>query len=110
MNLSLEYANRARRRTRIRERFIYEQGGRKFVATSKCERILAKHWHKAALSYRIQNQVSQAIACYTKALIYRPLRIPTWYRLLQAVVKQSARASSVRIQHGKRVGLLALDR
>ena len=108
-NLSLAYENRARRRTRIRERFIYEQGGEKFVAAAKCERILAKHWHKAANSYRAHKQASQAIACYKNALTYRPLRIPTWYHLIRVIGEQSARAAWARIQQGMVAGELALE-
>jgi glycosyltransferase involved in cell wall biosynthesis len=103
-NLSLEYADRARRRIRIRERFIFEQGGRQFVPRATYERILAKFWHKAASTYRLQHQEARCIACYERALYYRPKRIGTWVRLSQMVALQSVKAALNGI---RRTGLLA---
>jgi glycosyltransferase involved in cell wall biosynthesis len=109
-NLSLEYADGARRRTRIRERFIFEQCGQQFVARANYERILAKLWHKAGYSYRGHNQEAQAIACYEKALQYRRFRIPTWYRLGQVVGGQSVRMAWAKMRQAIVVDEVALQR
>jgi hypothetical protein len=92
-NLSLEYADRARRRIRIRERFIFGRGGRQFVPRAVYKRILAKSWHKAAYTYRMQHEAARAIACYERALRYRPARIQTWVRLCQVLASQYANAA-----------------
>lgn len=80
-NLSMKYADRQRRWLRIRERFIFRQGGRGHVSRNFYQRLFAHRWHKTAATYQSQGRNALAAACYRKALKYRPTRVWTWIRL-----------------------------
>ena len=80
-NLSRKFADRQRRWVRIRERFVFSHGGREHLARSFYRRLFAHRWHKTAASYQARGQYVYAIACYRRALRYRPGRIWTRIRL-----------------------------
>jgi glycosyltransferase involved in cell wall biosynthesis len=80
-NLSMRFPDRQRRWVRIRERFVFVQGGRGHASRSFYRRLFAHRWHKTAASYQSQGRHAYAIACYRRALKYRPTRIWTWIRL-----------------------------
>ena len=83
-NLSLRFPDRQRRWVRIRERFVYSHGGRAHLARSFYQRLFAHRWHKTAATYERRGQHAYAIACYRRALRYRPGRI--WTRLRLAML------------------------
>jgi hypothetical protein len=80
-NLSMKYVDRQKRWVRIRERFIFRMGGRGHVTPGFYRRLLAQRWHKTAVGYQQQRRFAMALACYRKALGYRPLRLWTLARL-----------------------------
>jgi glycosyltransferase involved in cell wall biosynthesis len=86
-NLSLKYADRWRRRVRIRERFVFLQGGDECVSRRFRRRLFAHDWHKTGSMYRLNGRDDLAIACYHKALTYLPLRVSTWFRLISLRTK-----------------------
>jgi glycosyltransferase involved in cell wall biosynthesis len=80
-NLSLKHADRQRRWVKIRERFVYEQGGIDHLPPRVCERRFARDWHKTATDFKLAGHDARAAVCYRKALNYRPLRVSTWLQL-----------------------------
>jgi len=81
-NLSMKYADRNRRWNRIRERFVFRLGGEARLSRRFHQRLFAHRWHKTGSIYQSQGRRALAMACYRKALRYRPLRLWTWIRLL----------------------------
>jgi glycosyltransferase involved in cell wall biosynthesis len=96
-NLSMKYADRQKRWVRIRERFIFRLGGRGHVSPAFYKRLFAHRWHKTAAVYQRQGRLALAIACYRKALTYRPMRVWTILRLTKLEIGRTvARLFGVR--------------
>jgi glycosyltransferase involved in cell wall biosynthesis len=98
-NLSVKYTDRLRRRVRIRERFVFRQGGAAHVSRRFYQRIFAHDWHKAASAYRSNGRHDRAIACYHKALAYRPWRVRTWMRLISLRAKLMTTGAAASSRH-----------
>lgn len=96
-NLSTKYADRYRRWVRIRERFIFRQGGSDAVSEKTYRRLLAHHWHKAGRMYECRDRHASAIACFHKALQYQPARLRTWYQL--GMLRAALRLTPARTLH-----------
>jgi glycosyltransferase involved in cell wall biosynthesis len=94
-NLSFKYANRLRRWVRIRERFIFKQGGGNILRTRFYQGVLAKSWHKIARFYLDQGNNVLALASFRRALRYQPARIATWLRLGQMAFGRYVMPSAV---------------
>jgi glycosyltransferase involved in cell wall biosynthesis len=80
-NLSYKHADRQRRWVKLREQFIYHQGGIDHLPPRWCRRRLARQWHKTAAAFESAGQDVRAAACFYKALKYNPLRPATWLQL-----------------------------